>query len=212
MNTRTSVPTPYLEIGTLHLESCKSFQRFHNKLELALGSQSQAPSVCVWLFHNQNWALGQIIWQKKKKKKWQKWKAVGTAMARRPSQMPGKDYWASGPSCWQRECEGRYESKSNCRGRIYRTRWLFTCVGCGRGRQESWFQGFKPKWLGVPFMEKATRPLFPSLLAVHLPLLPSAARSTPSESFLGPKSRLLCRALAPRPMMTSTLLSASPFW
>lgn len=47
MNVRASGPSPHLEIRTLHLESCKSFPRFHNKLELALGSQSQTPSLCV---------------------------------------------------------------------------------------------------------------------------------------------------------------------
>lgn len=47
MTVRASGQSPHLEIRTLHLESCKSFPRFHNKLELALGSQSQAPSLCV---------------------------------------------------------------------------------------------------------------------------------------------------------------------
>lgn len=64
--------------------------------------------------------------------------------------------------------------------------------------------------LGVSFMEKGTHPLFPSLLAMHLPLLLCAANSTRSESSLAPKSRLLCGAPACRPGTTWILLSPPP--
>lgn len=46
-------------------------------------------------------------------------------------------------------------------------------------------------------MAKGNRPLLPQLLAVPLPLCPSAAKSTPSESFLAPESSLWTEPLFP---------------
>ena len=141
MNVRAPGPTPSSKIRAPLPREVPSLSQGPIASQSWLWVPDPRPPHHVWPFYNHNRALGLIIWQQNKKQMTGV-KTVGMGAAQRPLQVPGKDYWAPGPSCWQWEGKGRYESKRNCGGRVNRTRWLFGSVGCsrrgGRADAEAW--------------------------------------------------------------------------